>query len=697
MHKRFEDFGWWLLLAAGLWMCACIAAPAQTQAFYANNILDSTGAKLANGQVTVQPTTGSPSSASQVISYRYPGGGQGTMQVVAGNVINGAFSLSLPDVAQTRPANVCFHVTVLDLSTNDTVLDDGCVQPSMTAAYASNWCGTAQNGCDFDLFIPPVPTIGPQNLDGSIAYNYAGTGSAGEIIIATYPGATLEAQRQAAEAANPGTATFLITQPGTIGSSTVPLAPGHHLIVQGVPVTINPYLIPTTDNSLDCIGDAQITMGVSYQTPTVPDGTTPFFYSPASGTELERFAVRNCTFQGYGSAGTVLDSDGPTRDVTLEGDTTNYAWLYRQNSAPASNPTLRLKIDGNKCIWPVNIGTGACVLSYGASQDFEMQRNYWSGYYGVEMYAAAADGTEAPSFPTPAQIQSSGLANGIISNNVCGPNITACQWTSVADRITMADNTADGCADVCFDVEGGAHHLFGINHCVHDVNGCVTSFFSSYANTADLTEVDDCSEMFHIFNASVSDVQVQDWTISNPVYNCPAGAIAFYLEASQRTTIKNGKITNGTVALPTFESAFSYENNDILWTVPVPTAASNGPSPAYGGAGLVLPDFQDGLLSTVSGNTIRTTVAQSVPCISIGISNPNGGQVASVEGNKCVADAGGSWSADLSLINSASNPSTLQTINVRNNGLSAGSISTGGNLVVTKFGNYVIPTGAPVN
>ena len=306
------------------------------------------------------------------------------------------------------------------------------------------------------------------------------------------------------------------------------------------------------------------------------------------------------------------------------------------------------------------------------------------------MYASATDGVEAPGFPTLAEIQSSGLVGGEMNNDHCG-SVQACLWTSVADRVTMNGNGADQCYDVCFDVEGGAHHLFTSDHAVNCSTSCFSSFFTGYQNTFAVDQVDDCSEFLHVFNSSVVDSYVQDLTIENSVYNCPTGAIAFYLEATQGTHFRSNRILNGTIALPTYESAFAWDDNDFKWTVPVPTAAANGGQPSYGGGGMVIPNVQDGSYVQAFRNRIYSTVPQTVPCIDIGISNPNGGQIVTVDGNTCQG-----WANAIAAVNSGGH--LPDTLNLRNNQLDNCNINvTAGGWVQTNFGNYVGSTGAPCN
>ena len=523
-----------------------------------------------------------------------------------------------------------------------------------------------------------------------------------DVDISTYAGADACTKLSFADSTVSGPATFAIYQNMTC-STVSPLSAGHNLAVYAnLAFSNGGYIVPTQDNRVDCYGDGLFTMNTPYTTPSVPDGTTPFFYSPypASGSEIERFPVRNCTFQGYGALGAILDANGPTQDVTFDGNTTNYAWLYRQGGAPASNPTVRLKATKNKCIWPTNIGQGACILIYGAIQESSADLNYFSGYYGVEVYGQAADGTQAPSFPTMAEIQSSGISGLTFTGNVCASDTTACIWTSVADRITMTGNSADACNDVCFDVEGGAHHLFTGNHCNTVGNACVSSFFTSFQNSAIANQFDGCSGI-HVFNSSQQPSYVQDWRFADNVFNCPSSAsIWMYLDATQDTDVEGSKVLNGTQVFTTYQSNFRLVDNHLRWTIAAVNQAANGGSPQVGGSGLGLPNFNDTLGGYMIGNTVETSVTQTLPCLSAGTSNPNANLTTTIRQNTCL----GTWGYGLVFANSGGNPSIANTLILRDNGFSAatnGYFQFNANSgsaapIVQEFGNYDAVTGAAV-
>src|SRR5690348_1186267 len=132
-----------------------------------SNIVDSTGAPLANGTIYFAPVDNS----GKPISYHYSGKGQAISTAASANVTNGAFSLTLPDTSMTEPANVCFSTTVIDNVSGQQVLGSGygCVQPEYNTTQPNNWC--VNGACNFDNYEPnlagiAIIQVGPQGPKG---------------------------------------------------------------------------------------------------------------------------------------------------------------------------------------------------------------------------------------------------------------------------------------------------------------------------------------------------------------------------------------------------------------------------------------------------------------------------------------------------------------------------------------------------
>jgi len=163
MHKL-----WSLLLAVALFVGHAFATPTGTLTVSAGNIVDSTGTPLVGGTVYFAPVDAS----GNPISYRINGLGQSLSRPVSAQVVNGVFSIVLPDTSVTAPAHVCFSVTVVDANSGENILGGGysCVQPT---SVVNAWCsGTS---CNFDSYPPNLASIaivqtgpiGPQGIQGN--------------------------------------------------------------------------------------------------------------------------------------------------------------------------------------------------------------------------------------------------------------------------------------------------------------------------------------------------------------------------------------------------------------------------------------------------------------------------------------------------------------------------------------------------
>lgn len=192
----------WFILAIA------ICAQAQTVTVTSSHLSDSSQTPL-NGTVYFQPTllNGTPTW------YRMPGGGTVQDVAVPATVVNGAFSIVLPDTTQTYPANICFKMTW----SGGTISGYNCLQPHTTAYNAADWCQAGV--CNLDNYLPgnqPLPT---QNAVGSINY------TAGNI---TFTGSGVSQNGN----------TFTFTTGGSTGTVTsVGLSLPSDFTVSGSPVT----------------------------------------------------------------------------------------------------------------------------------------------------------------------------------------------------------------------------------------------------------------------------------------------------------------------------------------------------------------------------------------------------------------------------------------------------------------------------
>lgn len=168
--KRLLHIALLLLTAATVPTCAS----AQWITVTANNIQSGSGAKLANGQLCVQPVD---NNNRPLISRAGGSGGAIVTSQSCGTVTAGVLQsgFQMPDTSLTFPTNTCFRVTIKDLSQNGiAVYTSSCVQPSSASAQ-SYWCSTSSGTttCNFDLYNPSVATqtvaaYGPQGPAGTV-------------------------------------------------------------------------------------------------------------------------------------------------------------------------------------------------------------------------------------------------------------------------------------------------------------------------------------------------------------------------------------------------------------------------------------------------------------------------------------------------------------------------------------------------
>jgi hypothetical protein len=142
---------------------ALFGVPAEAQntmTVTAGAVKNAAGQTLASGQACFAPVN----NAGTPMSYQAPGGGQTVTTPVCAAVTAGALSISLPNTNLTTPVNVCFHLTVRDLSTGQLVLGNtplkasgyDCVQPNPNAG---SWC--SGSSCNLDNF---PPNLQPQQV-----------------------------------------------------------------------------------------------------------------------------------------------------------------------------------------------------------------------------------------------------------------------------------------------------------------------------------------------------------------------------------------------------------------------------------------------------------------------------------------------------------------------------------------------------
>ncbi len=662
----------WAALGALLMLLCTSVFPAQTQTVYASNITDANNNLVASAQIAFAPTV----CPAPLGGFHKGGGGQSTGQTVYANVINGGFSLPLPDVNLTNPQNLGFDVTIVDNSSGATLLHYSCVQPSVSGTFAIGWCSTALQGCDFDLYIPNIPKIPAVTTGQAIINNY---NSQLLIDISNYPGADLGAKLANADAAYAGQPViFGITQSGTI-SGTPTLGPQHALWITAPKVNFATYVIPTQDNAIGCAPGVHITTTQSAYAPQ-PDGENSFFYVPAGALEAERIKIEGCNWNGYGMhSGFIFDSVGPTQDISIINNYIAFGDLYKQNGAGPSNPSLRLTVTGNTDDW--SAGPGNCcsigVMNYGAMQHALVGFNhFYSNVFGVEFFATNSKGLDGAQGATEADAVVAGMQDNLIQGNDCH-NVSECAWDSLGYRMQYISNFAEGCGgDGCFDTETGNSNVFTNNTAIGPARFALFEqeyggVNNQYTDNHGFCPTGGGVTMFG--NTTATDGTRYD----HNTFSCMSGIgiFRFSESADNDEQMVGNEVLNGILAYASYFANQHYKANNFKFTFAIPTSGIG--TATSGGCGLSFGNLNDLNQALSEGNTFTTTVAQPVAaiCMATSVSNVHGATYKSI-GDVITTIGSGSWAADVAVGASGTNAANPPTFVLRGTEMTTGKVST---------------------
>jgi hypothetical protein len=135
---------------------------------YGSGMNGSSGMVPAQGTITFSPVNASGSS----ISYLGACGGisgQLSSAPITAAIINGAFSVALPDVTLTNPPSICFSVVATETGTGANLITPGgykCLNPHGSPTGSGDWCQSI--GCNFNAYAPtftaPSQAYNPPDL-----------------------------------------------------------------------------------------------------------------------------------------------------------------------------------------------------------------------------------------------------------------------------------------------------------------------------------------------------------------------------------------------------------------------------------------------------------------------------------------------------------------------------------------------------
>lgn len=369
-------------LISTLFVAFGLACSAQTMTVTGSHIQDAAGNPCEWCSITFSPvdTSGHP------LSFRLgSSSGQVLAKSVSAQVVNGAFSIVLPDVSQTNPVNVCFATKVVDQSTGDSVLGAGyrCVQPSSTTG---GWCSTTL--CNFDEFVPnnaalPVETVGGGGSGSSVNLSAPGpignttpsTGNFTTLTVAADPASSLQvATKQYVDnhAAN-------LASPGPIGATTPDTGTFTNVTAQSITTNAAynggflagqsgtpayPPAPPSNSIVFPSVAPGYASEGIIYAFSNAPTtGKTilscsvPVSTSVTGGTSM----VSTCSFVAGGSGGTTSALSFVSYTGGTNGATSSSSFASNENPSSAA-PTFSLA-SGNSLLVSITLGTTATISS----------------------------------------------------------------------------------------------------------------------------------------------------------------------------------------------------------------------------------------------------------------------------------------------------------------------------------------------
>ncbi len=253
-----------------------------------------------------------------------------------------------------------------------------------------------------------------------------------------------------------------------------------------------------------------------------------------------------------------------------------------------------------------------------------------------------------------------------LTGNQCH-NVTACLWGSMGHDIEVKGNTADGCADVCFDTEGGLRNAFTQNKATNCGNGCGAIFFFS----KDISFVENSfgadakgGGLFFIKNQSANPISHTGLTVSRNTLTCTTTCTAFYQEAVSQATFEANVITNGIFAPVGFGQNVTIARNQFSFTRPV----------APNAAAIAGPSITGGATLTIEGNTVASAVPQAPgsACISAVWNDFNNSDTYLIKNNRCTGSS--PFPIDIVTTTAGANPGPHASWHLENNFTARGNI-----------------------
>lgn len=404
----------------------------------------------------------------------------------------------------------------------------------------------------------------------------------------------------------PGTIT--LGQPSRLGSS-VTLGAGHALQINA-PLTVGPATIHLSGhNEVGCTA------------PVTVENATELFLADGA-TDLN---VHGCKLTVKGAPGGYLLTATRGARVTMTGNQlVNMAIFNTHNTGGPGSRTTDVTITGNSTEFPRATGPIGIYLLYVIGGVVSNNRLGGTGH-GIEWWGGDAN-EHWPGFQGVTE-----AGNLSITGNTCANAGGACVWGSDGFGITVSDNSADTCTDVCFDTEGGVRTVFTNNSAKRCTNGCLAAEFESQdvvfqGNHAVADGEIPEGPLVLIKHPSGRGPNHMNLRVTGNDLRCVKLCAALYSEGEDGFTFSQNTITNGFLQFINYTNNVALSDNTLRFAVPI-----GAPSAISG------PALANGHHSDITGNTIVAEAGATGDgaCISQGWSDYNSTDEMRILNNTC--------------------------------------------------------------
>lgn len=481
-----------------------------------------------------------------------------------------------------------------------------------------------------------------------------------------FPGADLGAKLHAADGALGSDRGILrVSSPGRL---TTPLTlSADHALQIAAPIAWGATVRLSGANEISCTGQGRIS------------ATMPVNVGILSASGVAQLSIHDCPVS-FTANSPVLTGDGIHQLVMSQLNVTGGS-LAQINAGHGNDPggaAGEMSFTNNVVRDPPNTGGAALLLVN--TTGVKVEGNRFDGIStGTQWWGGDSAGGNI------AQVNRTGKMT--LTGNQCH-GVTACLWGSMGYGITVAHNKADGCADVCFDTEGGLDTTFEDNLATNCGNGCGAIFFFSKNVTFRANDFSGDARgggLIFIKNRSADPRSHTGFVVSGNKLTCLTICNAFLQEAVSQATFQGNTITNGVFATVGFGQQIAIVENQFTFTR------------ALGPGGVVIngPSITGGTSLTIQGNIVTSSVAQGADskCINAIWNDYNNVDTYFIRKNRCAGSS--PFPIDIATNTAGANPGPHADWHLEDNFIGSGKIvhlRTTSNETYTANGNCSQPS-----